>query len=138
MQNMPWKAAITAMPVIPLPRLPRRHRMEILRRHHWPGNVRELRNVLERAAMVCPHGGIRPEHLNLLPPSSPPTHAPAKPTLPVVPRRPTLEEVERKMILDAWEYNSHHLEKTARELGIAIATLKRRLKTFKAEHLIPS
>src|SRR5918992_2701334 len=112
--------------------------MEILKRHHWPGNVRELRNVLERAAMVCPHGEIRPEYLNLLPPSSPPTHALAKPTPPVVPRRPTLEEVERKMILDAWEHNSHHLEKTARELGIAIATLKRRLKAFKAEHPIPS
>lgn len=112
--------------------------MELLKRHHWPGNVRELRNVLERAAMVRPHGEIRPEHLNLLPPFSPPTHAPTKPTPPVAPRRPTLEGVERKMILDAWEYNSRHLERTARELGISIATLKRRLKAFKAEHPIPS
>jgi len=38
---------------------------EALLRYHWPGNVRELRNALERAAILCEGGLIRPEHLGL-------------------------------------------------------------------------
>ena len=38
---------------------------EALLRYPWPGNVRELRNALERAAILCEGGLIRPEHLAL-------------------------------------------------------------------------
>jgi DNA-binding NtrC family response regulator len=33
--------------------------------HSWPGNIRELQNALERAAILCDGGEIRPEHLRL-------------------------------------------------------------------------
>jgi transcriptional regulator with GAF, ATPase, and Fis domain len=44
---------------------------EALLRYHWPGNVRELRNALERAAILCEGGLIRPEHLALDAPPNP-------------------------------------------------------------------
>jgi hypothetical protein len=34
-----------------------------LRRHPWPGNVRELRNVLVQAAIACPQGPLRAQHV---------------------------------------------------------------------------
>jgi two-component system, NtrC family, response regulator AtoC len=37
--------------------------LERLERHAWPGNVRELRNVIERSALLCRLGDVRPEHL---------------------------------------------------------------------------
>jgi two-component system response regulator AtoC len=37
--------------------------LDLLRAHAWPGNVRELRNVIERAAVLCPGDAILPEHL---------------------------------------------------------------------------
>ena len=36
---------------------------QLLHAHRWPGNVRELRNVIERAAVLCPGDTILPEHL---------------------------------------------------------------------------
>ena len=38
---------------------------EQLLEYHWPGNARELRNKIERAAILCDHGPITPEHLEL-------------------------------------------------------------------------
>ncbi len=109
--------------------------LERLQRHHWAGNVRELRNVLERAAVLCGEGQIRAEHLELLPP---PSSGPDTPMPAVLAPHPTLEEVERKMILEAWARNGQSLQKTARELDISLATLKRRLRAFKEENLLPS
>ncbi|MBA2077192.1 sigma-54-dependent Fis family transcriptional regulator [Rhodanobacter sp. PCA2] len=33
--------------------------MHALRGHAWPGNVRELANLVERMAILCPHGEVR-------------------------------------------------------------------------------
>jgi two-component system response regulator AtoC len=35
----------------------------LIRSYPWPGNARELINVLERAVLLVPENGIRPEHL---------------------------------------------------------------------------
>ena len=37
--------------------------VQCLSRYHWPGNVRELENAMERAAVLCESGEVRPEDL---------------------------------------------------------------------------
>ncbi len=34
-----------------------------LRTYDWPGNIRELKSVLERGALLCKHGEIRPQDI---------------------------------------------------------------------------
>jgi DNA-binding NtrC family response regulator len=109
--------------------------MRRLQCYSWPGNVRELRNVLERAAVFYRGDEIRPEHLGLpqVPVSPPEQRAPStsipSSTAPLPPL--PLCELERQRILEALVRNDNALEKTARELGIAPATLRRKLKAFK-------
>lgn len=127
--------------------------MAALQDHAWPGNVRELRNVLERAAVLCGEHEIGLEHLRLpreprLPRKSEPVQesvpvqepmpaALPRPTGPAVPRpsaaaaRDHLKSVERQMILDALERNQNNKAAVARELGIPLSTLKRRLKEYR-------
>ena len=129
--------------------------MAALQSYPWPGNVRELRNVLERAAVMCGDREIRPEDLRLpktalapapaFPPASfapapmlPPVPAVPPPTEPVsIPKpggadaRTHLKEMERQMIVEAMERNRNNKAAVARDLGIPLSTLKRRLKEYR-------
>jgi DNA-binding NtrC family response regulator len=131
--------------------------MAALQDYPWPGNVRELRNVLERAAVMCGDREIRPEDLRLpktaaVPdwapapvwmPTSPITASPITASLPPVPVEPVsipkssgadarahLKEMERQMIIEAMERNRGNKAAVARELGIPLSTLKRRIKEY--------
>jgi transcriptional regulator with GAF, ATPase, and Fis domain len=119
--------------------------MPVLQRYSWPGNVRELRNVLERAAVLARDGEIRPQHLRLAefsPPQPPTPHAPPVSAAPPQARQPSpalkpssaslseLKGLERQMILEAMERNDNNKAAVARELGIPLSTLKRRLKDY--------
>lgn len=119
-----------------------------LQNYSWPGNVRELRNVLERAAVLCQGGEIRPQDLHLPnqmaspPPVTPaaPQAAPTTPppaattttdtTEPTSASREQLKALERKMILEAMARNGNNKAAVARELGMPLSTLKRRLKEY--------
>ena len=120
--------------------------MAALQSYPWPGNVRELRNVLERAAVMCGDREIRPEDLRL--PKTALAPAPAFPMAPSLPSpaptepisipkpggadaRAHLKEMERQMIIEAMERNRHNKAAVARELGIPLSTLKRRLKDYR-------
>ena len=125
--------------------------MKALQDYSWPGNVRELRNVLERAVVLCGEREIEPEHLRLpkefrLPRQPEPVQAPAPaapprssdPAAPQPAPQPSaadarvhLKSMERKMILDALERNQNNKAAVARDLGIPLSTLKRRLKEYK-------
>lgn len=126
--------------------------MEALQNYPWPGNVRELRNVLERAAVMCGDREIRPEDLRLPKTAEAPAWAStpvwtsassitAPPPIPAEPvsipkpgaadARAHLKEMERQMIIEAMERNRHNKAAVARELGIPLSTLKRRLKEYR-------
>ena len=122
--------------------------LEALQGYSWPGNVRELRNALERAAVLCGDREIRPEDLRLSKAAAIPVSPPAMATPPVQraeplseprsePGKPAadarahLREMERRMIVEALERNQGNKAAVARELGIPLSTLKRRLKEYR-------
>jgi formate hydrogenlyase transcriptional activator len=91
--------------------------MESLQRYPWPGNIRELRNVIERALIL---GDSSTLHVSL-------------PAIPSEPRTAdeTLEEAERKMILDALERSRWRIRGNggaAEILGLKPSTLEHRMK----------
>src|SRR6185295_1947396 len=91
----------------------------------WPGNVRELANVMERAVAVAKRARIDLEDL-------PPEVRLAAPPVPKVDgsiRR--LDEIERDYILATLEAKLGNRTLTASLLGIGIATLHRKLKSYK-------
>lgn len=97
--------------------------MDILQSHDWPGNVRELRNVLEFAGYLSRDGVINAADLpaNLL--------AGTKSAL--VPLAEQVRDFQRQVIQERLKVNGDSLEgkqKTARELGISLASLYNKLK----------
>jgi len=92
-----------------------------LRCYSWPGNIRELRNVIERAAILCPHEIVGIEYL----PDSISPH-----TLPVQIGDPVslsvIEENHIRRILAS----AKSLQEAADLLGIDQATLWRKRKQY--------
>lgn len=110
----------------------------MLQKHPFPGNVRELRNVLTRAYVL---GGplITPAHIQFSPWAF---NAPPPPVSPQVVGAPsggsrgsdgasgTLEDNERKLLIDVMARHDQNRSSAARELGIARSTLIYKLKKF--------
>jgi two-component system response regulator HydG len=103
--------------------------LELLRRHRWPGNVRELENVVEQA-LVFAEGevvspGDLPDGLRRAPP------APALP-VPQGDRSLTeiLEDLEKQLILGAYEKAKGVKAETARLLGIKPSALYYKLEKY--------
>jgi DNA-binding NtrC family response regulator len=97
--------------------------MKILMAYTWPGNVRELRNSLERAAALSGHSVLQPEdfplayehHRKLE------TGHPDDETV-------TLQEMERRYLLNVMKKYNYNQKLVARKLGIGYTTLWRKLK----------
>ncbi len=105
----------------------------------WEGNVRELRNVVESLVVLTPSTEIRvadlPEELRALssgeftPAASEPAGAPP---LAVGPGSSlTMDEIERRAILDALVRTGGNRTQAAELLGIGLRTLQRKLKEYK-------
>jgi DNA-binding NtrC family response regulator len=99
--------------------------MDVLVRYPWPGNARELANVVERALILCEGDRLLPENLPIGIRRSAPetTHVNGG-------QRPTLEEAERRYILQVLEECGGHRQKAATILGISERNLYRKLKQF--------
>jgi len=103
--------------------------LELLRRHRWPGNVRELENVVEQALVFAEGELVRPEDL-----PDGLRRAPPAPPLPV----PTgdrgltevLEDLERQLILAAYEKAKGVKAETARLLGLKPSALYYKLEKY--------
>ncbi len=100
--------------------------MDRLVAYDWPGNVRELRNVIERSLLLQPGEHIDPSRL--LAPGSAESVARAQSE---DSDDRTLDQVERDHILRTWHRLGENTTRAARALGISLATLKRKLKTYR-------
>jgi len=108
----------------------------------WEGNVRELRNVVESLVVLTPSLEIGvsdlPEEYRAyaggasLPGGFQAPSAPAAAPSPAPPGAAlTMEEIERRAILDALERTGGNRTQAAEMLGIGLRTLQRKLKDYK-------
>jgi len=103
---------------------------EALRRHTWPGNVRELRNILERALVTCTGEALGKENLGL--DFGRPVVAGSADGLRLRPGM-TVEEAERRLILETLTFTENNKTRAAELLGISLKTLHNKLKEYEAE-----
>ena len=95
-----------------------------LKGYRWPGNVRELRNVIERAAILCPSEQVGPEHLMLSAASISPTAG-----LPSIGDPITIDQLE-ELHIRAVLAATPSIEKASQILGMDTVTLWRRRKKY--------
>src|SRR5437868_3465274 len=102
--------------------------IQLLRSYSWPGNVRELKNVVVNAAVMTETNPpvIRPQDL-------PREITGAVATNEIAAAEPSgdLDNMERKMILQALERTQGDQTKAAEQLGISRRTLSRKLKAYR-------
>ena len=96
---------------------------QVLREHQWPGNVRELRHALRLGIALCEQDVIEIEHL---PAALGAARQPAAASL----ASGSLEQAEHEAVRLALARHAGNVSATARTLGIARATLYRKLKQF--------
>lgn len=108
--------------------------IQVLQVYSWPGNARELRNTILQAAMQAEGTELRPEHL---PPhvrqgnarvAQAPTHVQEQ-----LPAQSTMEDTERRAILQAIQATGGNHTAAANVLGISRRTLLRKLKQYREE-----
>jgi DNA-binding NtrC family response regulator len=99
--------------------------LKLMLRYSWPGNIRELRNTLERAVLICSGNVIRP--CDLPPFLRAGIDRPAQEGLRIAPSL-SLEEVERRHILETLATTNQNKTKAAAILGITVRTLHNKLK----------
>ncbi len=112
--------------------------LEKLTEYSWPGNVRELRNVVEFAMNMSNKDGLLTENnfdSGILYRSSNRTLESTEVGGSSIAYRGFnlknhLEELEKKLVSEAFEKNSYNIKTTARELGISRQLLEYKIKKF--------
>ncbi len=100
--------------------------MVALANYSWPGNVRELENAIERA-FILSESEIDTEHLTgRVRDESRPGFKTNDPEA----FRPTLEETERRYIMEILNSVNNDKSRAAKILGIDLSTLYRKLKRY--------
>jgi len=97
--------------------------VEVLKNYDWPGNVRELENVVERAAILCPHDtislGCLPKKMEKLTGGDYPDG-----------KDFNLPEIEKRTIIKALDKTSWNQSKAAVLLGISRKQLRTKMKNL--------
>jgi DNA-binding NtrC family response regulator len=99
--------------------------VEMLQSYHWPGNIRELRNAIERAIVICPGESISVLDLpeKILKTQTEIMHI-------SIPIGSSVEEAEKKLILETLASVGNNKAKAARILGVSRKTLHNKLHSF--------
>jgi DNA-binding NtrC family response regulator len=115
--------------------------MHALEGYHWPGNVRQLRNVIERAAALCPGPDVRaadlPEGIRCPAPTSPVCAAPsgrsallAEAPAECLTLRQSKAKGEVLRITQALRKHGNNRLRAAAELGISRVGLYKKLHQY--------
>jgi two-component system response regulator PilR (NtrC family) len=97
--------------------------MRALLGHEWRGNVRELENVIERAVIFAEGREIEPEDLPFLPRPGPVAEGEDL--------KDAVRSFERQHILASLKRHDWDKNETARQLGIGLSSLYRKLDELK-------
>jgi len=95
--------------------------MACLMEHDYPGNVRELENILEQGMVLCPGSIIEQRHL-------PPELRPQAQSGLTDMGSTSLKAMEKVLIMHALERHEGNRKSAARDLGIDVSTLYRKIK----------
>jgi PAS domain S-box-containing protein len=102
-----------------------------LMEHDFPGNVRELENILEHAFVLCRGSLIEPAHF-------PPQMRGDDGIRSGLPAGMTLAAMEKSLIRDALRRHKGNRAAAARELGVDVSTLFRKLKALGLTRAMPA
>ena len=91
-----------------------------LRRHPWYGNIRELEHAVEKAVIICDDTCLSAELFQLSDRRQEASEIPVS----------TLEEMEKKMIVQALDTCRGNLSAVAAQLGITRQTLYNKMKKY--------
>ena len=103
--------------------------MERLLAYHWPGNVRQLESTIERAIILAEGEVLEERHLpaEIVSPDAG-THGETLPAEVDIPDGGlSLEEVEKRLLIQAMEKSGGVIAKAARLLGLTYRTMQYRL-----------
>lgn len=99
--------------------------------YHWPGNVRELRNALERACTLSDSPKLDAIHFkNILPAVKDNAEKPLNSNSDIQPLNEQVQQLERRLIIEALEITQDKRAPAARLLGISRAKLYDKLKAY--------
>lgn len=103
---------------------------DLLLKYDYPGNVRELENIIERAVVISRNPVVSLDDLPFTEERISAGNGGKKGGL----LRGSIEEMERKLILEAMEKVGDHQTKAAEMLGISERMLRYKLKKYGLKH----
>jgi DNA-binding NtrC family response regulator len=95
------------------------HALEKLANHNWPGNVRELQHSLEKAVIMSDSAVLKPSDFVF-----------SSTSRNVIHYEMTLEEMEKRMIIDSLKKYSNNMSIISGKLGITRQTLYNKMKKY--------
>ncbi len=95
------------------------HALEKLANYAWPGNVRELQHSIEKAVIMSDLAILKPSDFIF-----------SSTTRVVVHSEMTLDEMEKRMIIDSLKRYSNNMSQVAGKLGITRQTLYNKMNKF--------